>query len=380
MRPRRLPIAALLSCALPACGGDSADRPLGPTAPVVVMTRNLYLGSEFGSELTDVLFGKDTAAVPPRVARIWDNVKRSEPAARMALIADEIVAARPDAIGVQEAVVFHAQTPSDFDFSAPVKNAGDPGAPGAVETVDFLQLLLDALAARDASYQVAVKGRYTDVELPATADDESLFDVRLIDHNVILVRAGVEIADPRHEIFASHLDIPVAGSATRFDLLRGFERAVLSLAGVRFTFAHTHLEISGGGSSFAFILNGVQEGQARNLITGLAGMPNPLVLVGDLNSSSSPTDTNSYEIIVKDGKFSDAWTQLAPADPGLTCCTDLDAATFDARSRIDVVFHRGRARADAVARVGVDPAVRTPGGRFPADHAGVVATLGVELP
>src|SRR5262245_33888421 len=101
------------------------------------MTRNLYLGSD----LVPVVSAQTIDELPTLAGQVLTNVLASEPVARMALVADEIAAVRPDVIGLQEAVIFRAQIPSDFDFAAPVRNAGDPGAPGAIQTIDLLDTL-----------------------------------------------------------------------------------------------------------------------------------------------------------------------------------------------------------------------------------------------
>jgi hypothetical protein len=45
------------------------------------------------------------------------------------------------------------------------------------------------------------------------------------------------------------------------------------------------------------------------------------------------------------------------------------------RSRIDLVLIRDGVRARTAEVIGVDPALRTPSGLWPSDHAGVVARV-----
>jgi len=85
--------------------------------------------------------------------------------------------------------------------------------------------------------------------------------------------------------------------------------------------------------------------------------------------------TPSYAIIAD--KLEDAHDHAGGGVPGVTCCSDLRSPTFNARTRIDVVFFRGAVRAETLEIVGTDQAKRTPSGLWPSDHAGVVATLAV---
>jgi endonuclease/exonuclease/phosphatase family metal-dependent hydrolase len=368
----RFPVPVLLlasGLAALGCGGDDGG-PSGPPAPVKVMTRNLYLGAD----LLPVVTVRTIDEIPIQVAALWKKMQASDLPARAKLLADEIATAKPDLVGLQEAVVFYKQTPSDFSFAAPKVNADK------VE-LDFVQLLLTELAARGAEYVAAATSKNTDVELPA-ADDAAPFDVRMTDREVILARKGVETSNAQSTLFPSHLEftIPfgVAGGAP-VNLVRGLTHVDATVNGAHFTFAVTHLEVGGGSNEQARgLLGPLQEGQAKDLVGMLAGVRGPVVLVGDFNSAANGSTTMSYATVA--GKFTDAYAQANPGMPGYTCCSDIAAAQFTLGERIDIVFFRGGVTAQAVELVGIDPSKRSPAGLWPSDHAGVVATLGVPTP
>jgi endonuclease/exonuclease/phosphatase family metal-dependent hydrolase len=356
-----------------ACGGDGDMTPSGPTVAVKVMTRNLYLGAD----LIPVVTATTVEEIPVRVAALWKTMLASDIPGRAKLLADEIAAAQPDLVGLQEAVVFYKQTPSDFNFASPAVNADK------VE-LDFVQLLLAELTTRGTEYVAAAISKNTDVELPA-ADDVAPFDVRMTDRDVILARKGVrvETSNPVTTLFPSHLKFNIPfGSQTGapVDLVRGLVRVDANVAGARFTFANTHLEVGGGGNNpqAMSLLTPLQEGQARDLVNLLKPVAGPVVLVGDFNSAANGSTTMSYATVA--AGFGDAYAKLNPGTPGFTCCTDIMAPASMAGSRIDIVFFRGGVSAQRVEIVGTDPAKRGPTGLWPSDHAGVVASLQVPGP
>jgi endonuclease/exonuclease/phosphatase family metal-dependent hydrolase len=374
---RAMPLAPrlvwLLPLALAGCGGGGEMTPSGPPVPVKVMTRNLYLGAD----LIPVVTAMTLEEIPMKVAALYKTMKASDIPGRAKLLADEIATAQPDLVGLQEAVIFYKQVPSDFSFANPAVNADK------VE-YDFVQLLLDELTARGTEYVSAVIAKNSDVEFPA-ADEGQTFDVRMTDRDVILARKGtrVETANPTSTLYPTHLKFSIPfGSTTGVpvDLVRGLGRVDATVAGARFTFVNTHLEVGGGGNNeqARALLAPLQEGQARDLLNLLKPVSGPVVLVGDFNSPADRSGTMSYSTVA--GGFTDAYAKLFPGMPGFTCCTDIAAPATMPTQRIDIVFFRGGATAQTIEQVGVDPAKRTPVGLWPSDHAGLVATLQVPGP
>src|SRR5512143_1702675 len=77
------------------------DSPAAPTAKITVMTRNLYVGASFR-----ILLGASTPDdIRDRVAQVYARILSSKFASRAEAIANEIAQARPDVVGLQEAIL-----------------------------------------------------------------------------------------------------------------------------------------------------------------------------------------------------------------------------------------------------------------------------------
>lgn len=349
-------LALALLAPAPASAGDGRhDR------TVTVMTRNVY----FGADLAPAIAARTVPELIAAATHIFAVVQASRIPARAEALAAEIAAARPDVVGVQEAALWRSQFPPDF---APAPNAEH------VE-FDFVQLLLDALAARGAAYQVIGVHVTNDLEAPAlTAAGVCCREIRFTDREVILARADRAHNDP---IALTNLQdgtfIAQAGFVLPTGLLyqerRGWLAADVDVRGAHFRFVTTHLQPEGPG-------NAIQEAQGRELLAGPAATALPIVVVCDCNSRADGTGTATYGNAIAAG-FADAWLEREPHDAGLTCCQTEDlrdpVSAFD--QRIDLVLVRGRAHVRQAATVGGEPDDRTPDGLWPSDHAGVAATL-----
>ena len=113
-------VLAVTAFAVPAEAGPGDRRPSGtvgsPAAPartVDVMTRNLYLGASL-TPIVTALDGGDPAQIVGAATRTWGEVQASEPEARMEAVADEIVAARPAAVGLQEVTPMEARQTAEI--------------------------------------------------------------------------------------------------------------------------------------------------------------------------------------------------------------------------------------------------------------------------
>jgi hypothetical protein len=101
---------------------------------VTVMTRNLDVGTDFGPVVSATSISQFIAASTEE----WQEVQASNPSERAVAIAHEIVVARPDFVGLQE---------------APIWRKGPSLSPPATTVVyDVTQTLLDSLAAQGAHY------------------------------------------------------------------------------------------------------------------------------------------------------------------------------------------------------------------------------------
>ncbi|HET9597931.1 MAG TPA: endonuclease/exonuclease/phosphatase family protein [Anaeromyxobacteraceae bacterium] len=348
--PRRsLATAAVAAAALTlSCGSDGGSG--GPQ--LRIFTRNLYLGAD----LTLALLAETPTQFTFAVTEVWQTVQKNDFTDRAKAIAAEIVAANPDLVGLQEVALWRTQSPGDA--------ASGGTTPATTVAYDFLELLLGELRARGASYTAAVVLELTDIEAPIL--DGS--DVRFTDRGVILARDGVSVSQPQSQVYQTLLPVSVVGRP--LSVKRGFTRVEVAAGGQTITFVNTHLESTSGA---------VRTAQASELMQALAGETGRVLLVGDLNSSPG---TEGHLAATQAG-FTDAWTATRGVDPGFTCCFpgDLTLAptpSGELSDRIDLVLTRGPLHAVSADVVGETPSDRSPGGRWPSDHAGVVATVQID--
>jgi endonuclease/exonuclease/phosphatase family metal-dependent hydrolase len=338
MSRRRLAALAVALWALVAgCGDDDPDRQPAPgEARAAVLTRNVFIGTGL-----EALFTPDLAGV---VRRLYDEVRASDPPARMARVADEIAARRPELVALQEAAIFATVTP-----------------PSTTEVVeyDFVALLVDALRTRGLDYRLVSSITNFDQSIP----DETLRIVHFADRDAILARADVATREPAGAHFANRLEVPL-GILT-LAIPRGWCAITADVAGTTVRLVNTHLEA---------VSAPVREAQARELATLLAAESRPVLLLGDVNSP--PAETTGAYGILRGAGFGDAWDQTHPGEAGLTCCFETDLRTADPlEGRIDVVLLRGPLAPESAEVVGEEPADRTASGLWPSDHAGVAAVL-----
>lgn len=347
--------------------GDSAAPDRSPSLqPISVMTRNLYLGAD----LTRLFFALTPDDLRTQAGAIWQEIESSRFEERAVSLAAEIAEARPDVVALQEVSLFRTQTPGDWVSGA---------APNATDiSLDFLPILLAALSAQDVRYQVSESGAFTDQEIPARTPDGTLFDVRLTDRNVTLVREEptLPFASGPSAQFNAAVTLPIAGAGgITLKLERGYVATDVTVGANTVRVVNTHLEVGGP-------LAATQEAQARELLAAMGADGRALILAGDLNSPPDASGTATYARLIgagaaAGGPFRDAWqfrknTSGTGLVAGGTCCLALmdPAATPD--QRIDLILFRGGVQA---TDAWVIPPQATPSGLWPSDHLGVVAQL-----
>ncbi len=345
--------------------------------PVTVMTRNLYLGADLTRALAALGAPPDRqidvlVAAATTIRAIVDQTNFPLRAQR---VAAEIAKRKPDLVGLQEAALWRH---------------GPLGAEATTVDYDFLQLLLDALAARGAHYEAVVTQVESDVTVPAFLGG-TLQNARLTMRDVVLKRRDhdVKVLDTSSANYVTRIPISIAGQSLAF--IRGYDVVDVRAGSERFRLVNTHLESESSDVAYA---------QAAELLAGPASPANGMdtILVCDcnsdpLNASVKPGQTRAHQdpylLLTGAGGFHDAWLQFAPAAAGFTSGlselvndSPADAArAFD--HRIDFVFGR---RADGSAMpvdrgwvTGKDPNDRTPstpiGRLWASDHAGVVIRL-----
>jgi endonuclease/exonuclease/phosphatase family metal-dependent hydrolase len=358
-----LGVAGMAACDTPTAPTDPGLGPAqaslaGEATAISVLTRNLYLGANL-----DPIGEAPASQVPFVAAGVWAKIQATDFPTRAQALADEIAAARPDLVGLQEVTTWRTQTPSDIVLGVLAPNA-------TTVEYDFLATLLDALAERGLDYHVAALSPTSDLEIPVYTGVGSIpfMDVRWGDADAVLVRADVEVLQSSAHQFAA------GGEMGR---INGWCAARVRVGRTELTFANTHLM---GAES-----PDIQVAQATELIEWVSAQAIPVILVGDFNSAANPgapeeDKTATYGMLLAAG-FTDVWDRGNKPEAGLTCCQDemLEDLTpsFDRRGDL-VLLDQGLNRMVGAAQaqvVGDDPAVRTAYGLWPSDHAGVFAVL-----
>jgi endonuclease/exonuclease/phosphatase family metal-dependent hydrolase len=353
--PLLLPLAtAPADAASPPVPAVAAD----PGRTATVMTRNLYLGASL-DDIIAALTSGDLGQVVAAATATWTTVQASHPAERMGAVADEIVAADPAAVGLQEVSTW-TTLPLDPRTLQPA------GAPTV--RYDFLQLLLDALTARGVSYHAvdgATSTNFTSAFIPVLVGGAPSQAVKLVDRDVILVRDGITATNAHHGNFQTVLQPPAA--PLKVD--RGWGSADLSTRQATFRLVNAHTEA--WGPEQIRVGEVLELFAAQDQIAAQTGAL-PTVYVGDYNSAAGATPATS-----EDGynTLRSRLSDLGGVQP--TCCQEgtLTDPTPDFTTRIDLVLGTAGVSGKSSYRTGVTP-VDLPGSTWWAsDHAGVVSSL-----
>jgi endonuclease/exonuclease/phosphatase family metal-dependent hydrolase len=318
----------------------------GDRTTVTVMTRNLYLGSD----LAPALAAQSQADFLGAVAQIWGNVLFTGFPTRAGALADEVAAAHPDLIGLEE-----------------VSNWTVTGA-ALTPSQDFLAILQAALLDRGLHYDVAAVSDNADigpVPLVGPACASQVLGacwLRFQDRDVILVahdRPGLSASGARHGTYTAQQVVTTPVGQLSFS--RGWATTEVSLGSRHFRFALTHLETEDAPA--------VQQAEGREFVAAVR-TPGGVVAVGDFNSAADGSNTKTYADLTRD-YFRDAASGV-----GDTCCQDgsLAVPTSQLHERIDLVLTHGPQLPQSAVRTG-DTAFEGTAPYWASDHAGVVATL-----
>lgn len=318
-----------------------------------VMTYNMYLGTDF----TDIFTAQTPEVLVVEVAEAFTDVLAGNVPERTTEIADQIAAASPDLVGLQEVALWRTGA-----FMDP--------APATDVAVDHLQLLMNALALRGLHYAPIVIQTNLDAELPGVFSPTAALDIRFTDRVVILARTDLKksefkLEDAQAGSYSISLTIPVLGQP--ITVLRGWTLADVKHRGKTYRFVNTHLE------SFHPQVN---LAQAQELLLGPTNTGLPVILVGDFNSDAA-TNGTAY-LMITGGGFADIWSNEPPSNPGLTwpLSGEIPNTITTPTERLDLVFTRGRITLTDADIVGEDPILDlTPSGFRPSDHAGVVGSV-----
>jgi endonuclease/exonuclease/phosphatase family metal-dependent hydrolase len=360
--------------------GYAADTP----RTLTVMTRNIYLGGDINRPIRAALnrTGQDgVLALGHANHELRETVDRTDFATRGKLLAEEIAAARPDLVGLQEVALWR---------HGPIQLNQIGRLDATVVDYDFLAILLADLAARGFRYEIVRIQQESDVEAPAFTGNPfagtagSARDVRLTDRDVILVRgdAGIRIEGTGGANYSQRLEVRLGD--TTFGFIRGYAWADVAVGSAKIRFATTHLESQSAQLARA---------QAEELLNGPAGNTGlSTVIVCDCNSNpASPAARSAlpigsgaaYRLITNGHGFTDLWLQQpGRAGPGNTAwlseLLNNERARF--HRRIDLVLAKSVPPMQIVASraeiTGDELSDRDPASKlWPSDHAGVVVQL-----
>ena len=270
---------------------------------VDVMTRNLYLGADLGPAIAATTPDELSAAN----GQILREVVHNDFPTRAKGLAQELLAEKPDLVGLQEVALWR---------TTPLSAAATPIG------YDYLPELLAELNKNGKRYEVVVVQEEFDLEAPADYNGlpndgpvpgfpNAEMLGRLTMRDVILARhgAGVQTWNAQGGNFSTLLEVPILGQPK--PIKRGWTETDAKVRGSHpFHFVNTHLE------AFQPL---IREAQAKELVApgGPATSSLPVVLLGDLNSDDDTVsfpDTLAYEALVTAGMV-----ERSTDDP-LSCC------------------------------------------------------------
>ncbi len=358
----RLPMLVILLLLL-AVTVAAQNRPAEPSlqgeGTLKAMTYNMYVGTEYAG-VTDPNY----AVFLQAVTNMFQEASASDPAGRAQAIARQIAATRPHLVSLQEVATWS---------TGPTKD-------NLTVRFDYVQLLLEALAAQGVQYTLVVSNETWGVTVPSST---GLY-VRTSWGVAILARADLK---PEHFSFtnvhaatwspASTLNVPLpalnwnaedcpvaltSSGACVMPMPRGWAYTDVTYRRKQFRFISAHLE---SGSASRNIRQGGE------LLNGPANTALPVIVAGDLNCDLSNPNDPKYPTCIGfiNAGFVDAWSAANPFEPGYT--RNVPNMTI----RSDYVMVRGPFAVQTAALVGEEPGDRTASGLYASDHCGVVAKL-----
>jgi len=371
--------AALVAC-LAFAGPADAKAKKSKGTVVNVMTRNLYLGADLGPALAS----KSQAEFFEANGAIVRQVEATNFPVRAKGLAQEILEAEPDLVGLQEVALWREAPPT----LGPVFS----GKPEATKVkYDFLKLLLAQLNKKGTKYKAVVVQNEFDFEAPANANGvpgdgpggtgllaNAEVNGRLTMRDVILARvgAGVVTSNPTSGNFANPLIVKVAGSK-EVSVTRGWTAVDAKVRGSKkFHFVNSHLEAFDNEAE----VPSIRAKQAGELVApgGPTDSKLPVVLVGDFNSDVKtevkPGDGQAYRVLTGAG-----FRERRKPTPN-TCCleTSYDLKTGGGKAEFDHTVDHVMTDTPKKIKL-IDSEVtglkKAKSGWWDSDHAGVFSSL-----
>lgn len=339
---------------------------------VRVMTRNIFLGADLGPAFRSTSAAGFIAAN----GEILNQVGATNMPVRSKGLAGEILKAKPDLVGLQEAALWRT---GPVDINAALNQ--QPVATKVYQ--DFIQLLLKRLNAKKKTYKAVFVTQEFDFEAPADTDGNpdtgpiygADVNGRLTMRDAILIRRGqgIRVRNERGNSFsdANLFKVRVAG-IVEVSVLRGWQSVEVKVRNSPwFRFTNVHLEAFDDREDRPSI----RARQAQELVDRTKTTAIPGVTVGDFNSDYPglvPGDEQAYVVMKRNG-----YVSVGTRDPMSCCIKDSYDLTTGSRKdfdhRVDQIL---TPTPDRVKRLDAWVTGRSKhNGYWDSDHAGVVSEL-----
>ena len=341
-----------------------AAAPSWAGTTLTIMTRNM----DAGTDLNYIFAATDQASFVQGAALTLAEVKASGIPERAAALAEEIRAANPDLIALQEVTLWRT---------------GPLMQPPATDIMyDQLSLLLAELGKRNLHYGIVAIQTQVDAEAPVPSEN---MDIRLTDRDVILARLDLPQSQFDLQNAQSHRYQATFsfGSATlgQVAVPRGWMSVDVAAGGAKLRFVNTHMESTVPGLPDA---EKTQLAQADELVAALSGATGAVVVAGDFNANAEtgPDHTGTVQKILNAGFF-DAWRGMHPGEAGYTWPLfgeDQASGPMTPVERIDLIFTRNIGttwfgRDTGVISASYTGMTKPAAGAWTSDHAGLVVKL-----
>ena len=365
---------------------------------VIVMTRNLYLGSDVGVAM-DLIPNLSAAA-----QFMWDQVKKTDFNKRAPKLAAEVIAHKPDVVGLQEATIWFCKK-NVFSKRTEVFNFTKQFlAATKAQGTEYVLAKKDGITALNTGYSIAAVPFVTMVNDPATfqplfGQDKAACGFEIAD--ALAIRA--DLADKVLKVGNTEYEQTYTIVPTIMTIYRGYTWADIQIGNTPVRFVTTHLESLWDENK---VPNAAI--QAQQLIADLKDTKNPVVVLGDFNSDprdprmpanpnpgeqpvasdACPAGTskcNAYLLMTEAG-FTDSgpdpllpenytWGMnalLTGADPVRLKVAQQLGNNAGYTDRLDYVFVKNGVSVTSSGLIGA-----TPPNNLNTDHAGIVARLAI---
>ena len=390
---KRLLVALLVALSLIPVVPAHAAEP-----QVTVMTRNLYLGSDVGVAM-DLIPNLSAAA-----QFMWDQVKKTDFNKRAPKLAAEVIAKKPDVVGLQEATIWFCKK-NVFSKRTEVFNFTKQFlAATKAQGTEYVLAQKNGKTALNTGYSIAAVPFVTMVNDPGTfqplfGQDKAACGFEIAD--ALAIRA--DLADKVLKVGNTEYEQTYTIVPTIMTIYRGYTWADIQIGNTPVRFVTTHLESLWDENK---VPNSAI--QAQQLIADLKNTKNPVVVMGDFNSDprdprmpanpnpgeqpvasdACPAGTskcNAYLLMTEAG-FTDSgpdpllpenytWGMnalLTGPDPVRLKVAKQLGNNAGYTDRLDYVFVKNGVSVTSSGLIGA-----TPPNNLNTDHAGIVATLAI---